>query len=116
LSPRDDALLGFSSVVVDLIRRTKKQRVNRFAAVSVPADELAALGKYLSDLAKLIKSRSSGARPTKSVQGISNISTDRSPDGTTTEVAQLNAADILASKRRTIEATPAESLQIRSTL
>jgi hypothetical protein len=56
-TPNDQALITFSAIVVDLLRRTAKQRPERFAATSVPADDLARLGKFLTDVASLAKSR-----------------------------------------------------------
>lgn len=55
VSPPDDALLGFSAVVLEVIRKTKNQKVTRFAATSIAADELARVAAFLSALANLKK-------------------------------------------------------------
>jgi hypothetical protein len=53
VTPKDEALFGFSATVLDLIRRTGGQKLKRFAATAVKADDLAKLGKFLTDLANL---------------------------------------------------------------
>ena len=55
VTPKDDALFDFTAKVCDLIRRTGGQKFERFAKTDVKADELAKLGKFLTDLANLKK-------------------------------------------------------------
>ncbi|SHG24186.1 hypothetical protein [Bradyrhizobium erythrophlei] len=52
----DVALADFTARVLDLITRTDKREAKRFAATAVPADDLAKLGKFLTDLANCKKS------------------------------------------------------------
>jgi hypothetical protein len=54
VTPND--LVGFNSHVMELKRRISKHKVERFAATAVPADDLAKLGKFLTDLAILKES------------------------------------------------------------
>ena len=53
VTPQDEALFGFTAAVLDLMRRTRGQKVGRFAKTAVKADDLAKLGKFLTDLADL---------------------------------------------------------------
>jgi hypothetical protein len=52
----NDMVSGFNSHVMELKRKISKHKVERFAATAVPADDLAKLGKFLTDLAILKKS------------------------------------------------------------
>ena len=56
VAPKDDAVSKFTDIVLELIRRTAKQKADRFAKTAVPADDLARLGKFLNELAELKKS------------------------------------------------------------
>ena len=58
VSPKDEALLDFSARVRELIRIITKQKPDRFALTSVSPEDLARLGKFLSDLADLKRLRS----------------------------------------------------------
>jgi hypothetical protein len=58
---KDDPLVNFSAVVLELLRRVDKRDAGNFAGTSVPADQLAKLGKFFTDLASLKKSRAKGA-------------------------------------------------------
>lgn len=51
--PPDDALLDFSARLMDLKRRIGKFAPGRFAYTSVPADDLAAVGEYILELAQI---------------------------------------------------------------
>jgi hypothetical protein len=51
--PPDDALLDFSARLMDLKRRIGKFAPGRFADTSVPADDLAAVGEYILELAQI---------------------------------------------------------------
>ena len=75
VTPKDEALFDFTARVCDLIRRTSGQQLKRFAATAVKADDLAKLGKFLTDLANL-KKRS--AKPTATVHGNDTVSAERS--------------------------------------
>ena len=55
VTSKDEALFGFTATVLDLVRRTRGQKVGRFAKTAVKADDLAKLGKFLTDLADLKK-------------------------------------------------------------
>jgi hypothetical protein len=55
VNPKDDALLGFSAAVVELMRRIGKRDAERFAKTSIPADELAKIGNFFTTLANLKK-------------------------------------------------------------
>jgi len=53
VAPGDEALFGFSACILDLKRRISTHQPTRFAGTSVAADELAKLGKFLTDLARV---------------------------------------------------------------
>jgi hypothetical protein len=53
LSPGDEALMGFSSVVSKLVQITRKEKAERFAKTSVTAGELAELGGLIIEVARL---------------------------------------------------------------
>jgi hypothetical protein len=53
VAPKDDALIAFSERVLDLVRRIGKHKPMRFVETSVPASDLAKIGRFLSDLANL---------------------------------------------------------------
>jgi hypothetical protein len=55
VTSKDEALFDFTARVLDLVRRTRGQKVGRFAKTDVKADDLAKLGKFLTDLADLKK-------------------------------------------------------------
>jgi len=88
VNPKDEALSGFSAALMDLVRRTKGTKLQRFAATSVPADDLARLGKYLSELAKLKKSR---AKPTATAHN-DNPAAFPSTDAVQDKLAFIDAA------------------------
>jgi hypothetical protein len=56
-TPNDDALSRFNDHVLELRRTTARQKVERFAKTAVPADDLAELGQFFTELAQLKKSR-----------------------------------------------------------
>ena len=53
VSPKDNALVAFNERVLDLVRRIGEHKPMRFVETSVNADDLARVGKFLSDLATL---------------------------------------------------------------
>jgi hypothetical protein len=55
VTSKDVALSDFTARVCDLIRRTSGQKLERFAKTAVKVDDLAKLGKFLTDLADLKK-------------------------------------------------------------
>jgi phage-related tail protein len=63
-------LFNFSSAVAEVVRITKNQVGKRFVNTSVPADDLARLGKLLTELAKLKKTGAS--KPTETVVSCGN--------------------------------------------
>jgi hypothetical protein len=50
---KDDTLLWFTATICELSRKTGKQKPERFAATTVGTDDLAKLGVFLNDIAKL---------------------------------------------------------------
>jgi len=80
VTPKDEALFDFTERVLDLIRRTAKRKAERFAATAVKAEELARLGKFLSDLSNLKKAGTPKPTPTMRVQGNGTVSPDQSAD------------------------------------
>lgn len=58
----DQSLLDFSARVRELVRTTSNKKAERFVKTSVSAEELAYVGKILTDIANLKKSRA--VRPT----------------------------------------------------
>ncbi len=72
VTPKDEALFDFTARVCDLIRRTRGQKLDHFAKTAVSVDDLAKLGKFLTDLANL-KKRSAA-------RGNDTVSTERSAE------------------------------------
>jgi hypothetical protein len=92
----NEALFDFTARTLDIVRRTRGQEVRRFAGTAVPAGDLATLGKFYTELAKL---KGSGAgRPTKGFvpQGNGLVSADVSGEKRKAENAKLDATDELA--------------------
>jgi hypothetical protein len=77
VTSKDEALFDFTARVCDLIRRTGGQKPKRFAATAVKADDLARLGKFLTDLANLKKRC---AKPTATVRGNDTVSVQQSAE------------------------------------
>jgi hypothetical protein len=50
---KDDTLFWFTTTICELLRKTNKQKPEHFAATTVGADDLAKLGAFLNDVAKL---------------------------------------------------------------
>jgi hypothetical protein len=67
--------------VKELIRRTAKKKPERFAATSVPADDLVRLGQFFTELAKLRKP------PTAAADGTGTISPEQSAEDMKTRFA-----------------------------
>lgn len=86
VTSKDDALTGFTEKVCDLIRRTGGQKVERFAKTDVKADELAKLGKFLTDLADL-KQRSA-------VRGNCSVSAEQSAEDMKAKHAARDAGGV----------------------
>ena len=55
VTSKDEALFDFTARVLDLMGRTRGREVGRFAKTAVKANDLAKLGKFLTDLAALKK-------------------------------------------------------------
>jgi hypothetical protein len=68
-TPRDQLLFDFSAHVLEVLRRVNKHKPERFAKTSIPVDDLARLGKFLTDLAQLKNSR---AKPTLVAGAVGN--------------------------------------------
>jgi hypothetical protein len=77
VTPKDEALFDFTARVCELIRRTRGQKLERFAKTAVEVDELAKLGTFLTALANLKKRR---AKPTATVHGNDTVSAERSAE------------------------------------
>jgi hypothetical protein len=91
INPRDELLYNFSSAVVEVIRITKTRKAKHFAKTTVPADDLARLGKLLTDLANL---KESVVKPTPTVISYGNVavSPEQSAEDMKAKHAALDAA------------------------
>jgi hypothetical protein len=91
---RDELLYNFSSAVAEVIRITKDREAKRFANTAVPADDLAKLGKLLTDLARTKKAT---AKPMSlvAVDG-NNVSAEQSAEDMKARHAALEALDDVA--------------------
>lgn len=67
IAPGDEALVGFSARVMDLIRVTRGKTAERFAKTSVKPGDLARLGELLTDIANLKKPEA--IEPTRALPG-----------------------------------------------
>ena len=63
-SSKDYAVTKFSDNVLELFRKIRKQKVERFAKTGVPAVHLVKLGTFLIDLAALIEPHVAASEPT----------------------------------------------------
>jgi len=63
----DVALLDFTARVLDLITRTDKRPPEHFSATGVPADDLAKLGKFLTEIANVVRDRRAGTETAQKV-------------------------------------------------
>ncbi len=88
VTPKDEALFDFTARVCDLIRRTGRHKFERFAKTDVKVEDLARLGKFLTDLANL-KNRS--AKPTATVHNNDTVSAERSAEDMKTKHAAREA-------------------------
>jgi hypothetical protein len=88
VNARDELLYNFSSAVAEVIRLTKNRAARRFAKTSVPADDLARLGKLFSDLANLKETR--GSKPTVTVASCGNATV--SPEESAEKMKAKHAA------------------------
>jgi hypothetical protein len=100
VNPRDDLVCYFSSTVVELIRITAPREAQRFRKTTVPADDLARLGKLLTDLASLKKSCT--FRPTATVVSYGNttVSPEQSAEDMKAKHEALEARGDAARERR----------------
>jgi hypothetical protein len=80
VQPKDDALFGFTAAVLDLDRRTAKQKPGRFAATTAPADMLTKLGKFLTEVANLKKGGASKPPSTVALHGTSTVPAEQSAE------------------------------------
>jgi hypothetical protein len=55
VTPKDDSLFEFTSLIARLLQKTEKRKPERFVKTAIPVDELDKLGKFLTDLADLKK-------------------------------------------------------------
>lgn len=91
VSSKDEACFDFTARVCDLLQRIRGRKVKRFVATAVPVDDLAKLGKYLSDLADLIKSNAAKPTPSMVLHGNGTVSVEQS-------------VEIMKAKHRALEA------------
>jgi hypothetical protein len=84
---RGEFLHDFSSAVVEVIRITKTRKAKHFAKTTVPADDLARLGKFLTDVANL---KESVAKPTVTVISYGNVAVP--PEQSAEEMKAKHAA------------------------
>ena len=96
VNSKEEGLIDFSARVRDLIRRTAKQKVRRFAATSVPADDLTKLAKFLADLAILKKADASKPDADARLDGKGSVSLEQSDEERKAHDAALDATDDLA--------------------
>jgi len=92
-TPNDQ--IGFSAVVAELRRRIGKFKPEHFAKTSIPADDLAKLGRFFTDLAQLKKSP---AKLTLIAGGVGNamISAEQSAEAMKAQHKALEEADDMA--------------------
>jgi|SRR6266404_3373242 len=62
VTPNDIGVSGFNSLVMELVHRIGKHKAEHFAGTAVPKDDLARLGKFLTDVAHLKKSDSDASQ------------------------------------------------------
>ena len=91
VNPKDDALFDFTKIVLELIRRTAKGKVKRFATTPVPVDDLAKLGKFLTDLANFKKSSSLKPAAPGLLHGNGTVSPEQSGEAMKAEHAANDA-------------------------
>jgi uncharacterized protein (DUF4415 family) len=80
VNPKDDALLGFSAAVVELMRRIGKRDAERFAKTSIPVDELAKIGNFFTTLANLKKNNAKAIELVR-IDANSTVSMQQSAEG-----------------------------------
>lgn len=95
VTPKDDALFDFTARVLDLVRRIGRFRPEHFAGTKVATDDLAKVGKFLSDLAILKKADASKPMAIRS-EGNGTVSPEQSGDERKAHYAALDATDDLA--------------------
>jgi hypothetical protein len=92
-TPEDGSLIQFSATVMELVRKTAKQKPQRFAATSITPDDLAKLGNFLTDLANLKKHIV--IKPI-APRGKTTVSAEQSAEDVKAQFAALDASDNLA--------------------
>jgi len=91
---RDELVFNFTTIVLELHRITKNKPGKRFVKTLVPADDLARLGKLLTDIANSKNSSASSPSPT---MGSATASPEQSAEQMKAKHAALDAlADIAA--------------------
>ena len=88
IAPGDEALVGFSARVMDLIRVTRGKTAERFAKTSVKPGDLARLGELLTDIANLKKS--TVVEPAPAVNAAVDAGAPEAPDVDLDAVAALD--------------------------
>jgi len=77
---KDESLAEFTAIIGRLLQKIDKQKPDRFEATGIPADKLAKLGKFLSDLATLKKTGASTPTVVYVPQGNGIVSADQSAE------------------------------------
>jgi hypothetical protein len=88
VAPNDGALNHFSEIIVELVGRTRKCKPEHFVEAAVCADDLAELGKFLTDLAGLKNSQAK-----RTIQGDGAVSAEQSAEDMKAKYAALEAVD-----------------------
>jgi hypothetical protein len=89
----DTALIYFNERVLDLIQKTKSQKIERFVKTAIPADDLGRLGKFISSLANLVRSRGAISKETMRVEGNGVVPAEQSAEEMKAKLEALEAVN-----------------------
>ena len=92
VASKDEAQFDFTARVLDLLRRIGRFQPEHFAGTKVAPDDLAKVGKFLSDLATL-KAGASKPTPTPRSEGNGTVSPEQSAEEMKAKFAALDEAD-----------------------
>jgi hypothetical protein len=93
VAPKDEAVFAFTASVMNLLQKTKGVKFERFVSARVPAEDLAKLGRYLSNLAGLKEATTAGPSITLDLQDSRAPSSEQPPE----EEAKAGGSAIAAS-------------------
>ena len=96
VNSKDLSLSEFTAILGRLLQKIDKQRPDRFEATAIKADELAKLGKYLTNLADLKNGGISKPIPNTRVQGNRTVSAERSGNDMKAKLAALEGTEAQA--------------------